>query len=225
MSSKSFTGNLPRTGRQRSAEQVTARFNDLLGFINEFFVFGDTPSNFGKVFALDDTTGAITVKDALTFDGTIPENHTLIANATGALLSAFGVTGTDKRYIIGNDGTNGQIISTDGAGNLGFQDPPASTVFVDQTGNFTASNNINYNVDGDAQVTINSANVTANGFTFRFRPKQGVNLVSNPVTLLYNSTNPYEGFTEDIIVDQNAVYTVYSQDGTTLQISAEALSQ
>jgi hypothetical protein len=34
---KSFTGNTPRTGRQRSAEQVTARIQDVLNYINEFF--------------------------------------------------------------------------------------------------------------------------------------------------------------------------------------------
>lgn len=222
---KSFTGNTPRTGRQRSAEQVTARIQDVLNFINEFFGL-TIPINFGKVFAIDDITGAITVKSALTLPSAILPDHTVvgdIAPNAGTLIQEWAVIGEDKKYKIGPDGSTGQIVTRDALGNLVFSNPPASTNFIDITGNFTASPNVNYNVDALAQITINTADVVP-GFTVRIRPKHTVNFETDPAVVLYNGVNPFENQTTDLELNIQAEYTIYSQDGVALQIAVTAAS-
>ena len=221
---KSFTGNLPRAGKQRSAKQVADRLNNLLNNINEIFGLSNDTENFGNVIAFD-ATGEITAVDAVTFTGTPTVGQILISDGAGGFTIANSVTGSDKNYVVGPDGSNGQILNTDGSGNIGFQDPPASTVFIDQAGNFTAGNNINYNIDAGAQITIDNADVVANGFTFRVRPKYNVDFESSNPVILYNGINAFENITEDLNLNANAVYTVYSQNGTNLQISVEGISE
>lgn len=220
---KAFLGNLPRTGRQRSAEQVSARLNDLLSFVNEIFAFSTAP-NFGKVLGFNATTGEIDVFSVLKFTGNVPNNKVLVGDGAGALNPEFAVTGTTKRYNIGPDGTNGQLAVTDGAGNLTFTNPPVSTSYVDQAGNFTATPNVNYNIDDGAQITILTANVVP-GFQFRVRPKYGENFFDNPPRLLYNGSDPYENTTEDLELDLQAEYLIYSTNGTNIQIAVKGISE
>tara|TARA_R110000823_G_scaffold217636_3_gene346972 strand:+ start:10112 stop:10795 length:684 start_codon:yes stop_codon:yes gene_type:complete len=222
--SKSFTGGQPRTGQQRSAEQIRARQDDLLAYLNEIFVFADTAGNYGKVVGFDDSTGELAVFEVLKYVGDVPVNKVLVGDGIGGLDPEFAVIGSDTNYSVGPDGTNGQIAFTDGAGNIAFQNPPASTVFVDQAGNFTATPNVNYNIDGGAQITIDTGDVVA-GFSFKVRPKYGeVFGVNNPVAL-YNSTNPFENFTENLNLNVDAEYEFYSQDGTTIEFTVKGVSK
>lgn len=222
---KAFTGNSPRTGRQRSAEQVTNRITDVLNYLNEFFVLTGDPLNWGTVFAIDELDGSITVKQALTFDGDIEEDKILIGDNAGDLQLEYGVIGQDQKYTVGPVGSVGQLMQLANVnGEIIFVDPPASTAFIDQAGNFTASQNINYNIEAGVEITIDDADVVP-GFTFRVRPQRTEDFeVSNP-TILYNGVNPFQNQTEDLNLDKNFEYTIYSQDGTTLQVSAVALSQ
>ena len=227
MAKREFTGNTPRTGRQRSAEQVTARIQDVLDFVNEFFCFTVDPLNRGKVFGINDAVGfedEITVFNALTFDGVIPEDHVLVGDDVGDLDAEWAVVGTDKRYDVGPDGTNGQIMVTDGNGALTFINPPASTTFIDQAGNFTATPNVNYNIEAGAQITINTIDVVA-GFTIRLRPQYNEIFEDNNPVVLYNGVNPYENVAEDLELDCSYLYTIYSQNGTNLEFSVEAVSK
>lgn len=223
---KSFTGNKPRTGRQRSAEQVTSRIQDVLNYINEFFVLTEAV-NFGKVFAIDDTTGDIVVKNALTLDSAILADHVVVGDIApneGTLIQEWAVIGDDQKYKIGPIGAVGQIVTLDATGDLVFTNPPASTNFIDVTGNFTATPNVNYNVDADANITIDTADVIP-GFTIRIRPKHTVSFISNPAIALYNTVNPYENKSEDLELGCQAEYKIYSQDGVVLQITAQAASK
>lgn len=227
MAKREFTGNTPRTGRQRSAEQVTARIQDVLDFVNEFFCLTVDPLNRGKVFGIDGTAGNednITLFDVVKFSGTATDDQVLAFNDVSGLFEPNdSVLGLDKNYKIGNDGTNGQIMVTDGSGNLTFINPPASTVFIDQAGNFTATPNVNYNIEAGAQITINTADVVP-GFTIRLRPQYNEIFEDNNPVLLYNGVNPYENQAENLELDCSYVYTVYSQNGTNLEFSVEAVS-
>jgi hypothetical protein len=220
---KAFLGNLPRTGRQRSAEQVSARLNDLLSYVNEIFAFSTAP-NFGKVLGFNSTTGEIDVFSVLKYTGNVPNNNVLVGDGTGALIPNFAVTGTAKRYNIGPDGTNGQLAVTNGAGSITFQNPPVSSSWVDQAGNFTVTPNVNYNIDDGAQITILTANVVP-GFQFSVRPKYGENFFNNPPVVLYNGVDPIENTTENLELDIQAEYLIYSQNGTNIQISVKGISE
>ena len=224
MASKGFTGNTPRNGRQRSAQQVTARLQDLLNYINEIFVLTDNVLNYGKVIGFNSVTGAVEAVSVLKYSGSKPLNNGLIFDASGNLIPAFAVTGTNKRYNIGPDGTNGQIASTDGSGNITFVNPPASTAFINQSGNFTVTPSINYNIDAGAQITILTANVVA-GFQFSVRPKYGQNFSSNPPRLLYNGVNLYENLAEFLDLDLNGEYLFYSTNGTNIEFSVKGVSE
>jgi hypothetical protein len=223
MGSKDFTGGVPRTGRQRSAEQVTARLDDLLDFINAIFVFSDDEDNYGKVIGFDEVTGEIDVFSVLKYEGTVPEGNVLVADDEGDLQPEPAVIGDDREYTIGPDGTNGQIAVTDGNGNITFINPPASDAFVDQTGNFTATPGVKYNIDAGAQITIDTDDVDSS-FRFSIRPKYGQDLTATPAVLLYNSVNPYENYTENVNVSINAEYEIYSQNGVNLQLTAKGVS-
>lgn len=197
--SKAFTGNSPRTGKQRSAEQVRNRITDVLNYVNEFFIHTADPLNWGTVFAIDELDGSITVK--------------------------YGVIGQDQKYTVGPVGSVGQLMQLANVnGEIIFVDPPASTAFIDQAGNFTASQNINYNIEAGVEITIDDADVVP-GFTFRVRPQRNQDFEASNPTILYNGTNPFQNQTEDLDLDKNFEYTFYSQDGTTIEFSAIALSK
>ena len=224
--SKDFTGNLPRTGRQRSAEQVSARLEDLRGYLNEIFSLSDDVGNYGKVIGFNESTGEVDVFNALTLDTDILADHVVVGDVApneGTLIQEWAVIGDDKKYKIGPDGTTGQILTRDALGDLVFTDPPASTNFIDQNGNFTASPNVNYNIEAGAQITIDTVDVVP-GFTVRFRPQYNEVFEDNNPVVLYNGVNPFENTTEDLQLDCSLVYTLYSQNGTNLEFSVEGVS-
>lgn len=227
---KGFTDNVPRTGRQRSAEQVTARITDVLNYINEFFIFTGDPLNRGKVFGINaeaPNEDEITVFNALTLDDPIMADHVVVGDIApneGSLVQEWAVIGDDQKYKIGPIGSTGQIATLDALGNIIFTNPPASTNFIDQNGNFTVTPNVNYNIEAGVTITINDTDVVP-GFVFKIRPQRNQNFEANNPVITYNGTNPFQNQSEDLNVDKNLEYTFFSQDGVTLQITADALSK
>lgn len=225
--SKSFTGNQPRTGRQRSAEQVSARQTDLLNYLNEIFGLSDDTLNYGKVIGFNETTGEVDVFEAVVLDAPIDPDKVIVGDIApneGKFIQEFAVIGTDKKYTVGPVGTTGQIAALDALGNIVFINPPASSTFIDQAGNFTVTPNVNYNIEAGAQITVDTADVVA-GFVVRFRPQYNEVFEDNNPVILYNGVNPFENQAEDLNLDCSLEYVLYSQNGINLEFAAISLSK
>ena len=187
--SKSFGANsptgLPTTGRQRSAEQITARLNDLLDHVNEIFD-ESVAANYNK-FIKFDVNGEIATSDSIATDNGISLTGTDSTNHGDILY-----VDTNGTLVFLAPGTSGQKLQTNGVnGNPSWVTLAAQNEWELKSANFTTGDGGRYIVDNGG-ITI-QLHDPANGDEFWIKPEIGLDLAAGANGLSLNGAMQVAG--------------------------------
>jgi hypothetical protein len=207
---------LPATGQQRSAEQLTARFNDLLDHINEIFDLS-LAANYNK-FLKFDVNGEVAVSDSIATDNGISLTGTDSTNHGDILY-----VDTNGTLVFLAPGASGQKLQTNGVnGNPSWVTLAATNAWEQKTTNFTTGDGGRYKVtSGVNTITLHAP---GNGSVeFYIKPEVGNDLAANQITL-NGAMQVAGGAATSYTLDQAAVYH-FTTDGTDYDVSAAQIER